>query len=685
MRVRFFSAALLIPGAVIAAEGMWPLDNLPVSRLQAEYNFTPGRNWVDHVMRASARIAGGCSASFVSKDGLVMTNHHCAAACVSQLSTAKKNFVVDGFLARSRREEARCPEIELNRLERITDVTDRVKGAVAGLDGEAFKLAKNAIEAKLSSACVGTERETARCDVVDLYHGGLYHLYKYHRFQDVRLVWVPEQAIAFFGGDPDNFNFPRYDLDAAMLRAYENGKPARMKDFLAFSKAGAEAGEMVFVSGHPGSTQRQLTMSQLDTFRDIRLFGGLLRLAEERGILEQYGKLGPEAARTAENDLFGIENSYKASLGELKALLDPALMKQKQKEESDLRSFVASQPALQAKAGGAWDAIDKAQQVYRDIETRYSAIELARAFTSRYFTHARQLVRGVEERAKPDADRLPEFTDSHLPEVEQRLFSTAPIYPEFENVRLGWSLTKMRELLGADDPFVHQVLGRKSPDQVGAALIAGTRLGDPAVRKALWRGGKEAIAKSDDLFIKLALAVDPAARAVRKRYEREVESVVQKNTELIAQARFAQRGTSAYPDATFTLRLSYGEVIGWDEGGRMIPPFTDFAGAFARDTGVDPFALPASWHAAKSKLDLTQRFNFVTDNDIIGGNSGSPMINRNGEIVGLIFDGNIHSLGGAFWFDGRNNRAVAVHSGAILETLNKVYGAFDLAREIAGQ
>jgi Peptidase S46 len=685
MRIRFFSAALLIPGAVIAAEGMWPLDNLPASRLQAEYNFTPDRNWVDHVMRASARIAGGCSASFVSKDGLVMTNHHCAAACVDQLSTASKNLVADGFLAHRRQEEVRCPEIELNRLEQITDVTDRVKGAIAGLDGEAFKNAKNAIEAKLSSACVGRERETARCDVVDLYHGGLYHLYKYHRFQDVRLVWVPERSIAFFGGDPDNFNFPRYDLDIAMLRAYENGKPARVKDFFTFSKAGAEAGEMVFVSGHPGSTQRQLTVSELDTFRDLRLFGGLLRLAEERGILEQYSKLGPEAARIAEDDLFGIENGYKAYLGELKALLDPALMKQKQREESDLRSFVASQPALRAKAGGAWDAIEKAQQAYRDVEAQYSAIEGARAFAGHYFRYARALVRGAEERAKPDADRLPEFTDSHLPEVEQRLFSTAPIYPEFENVRLGWSLTKMRELLGADDPFVHQVLGRKSPDQVGAALIAGTKLGDPAVRKALWTGGKEAIAKSDDPFIKLALAVDPAARAIRKRYEREVESVVQKNTELIAQARFAQRGTSAYPDATFTLRLSYGEVTGWNEGGRKIPPFTDFAGAFARDTGVDPFALPASWHAAKGKLNLAQRFNFVTDNDIIGGNSGSPMINRNGEIVGLIFDGNIHSLGGAFWFDGRYNRAVAVHSGAILEALNKVYGGFDLAREIAGQ
>ena len=361
------------------------------------------------------------------------------------------------------------------------------------------------------------------------------------------------------------------------------------------------------------------------------------------------------------------------------------MIKQKQKEESDLRRFVASRPALRTRVGGAWDAIEKAQRAYREIEAHYSAIEGARAFNSRYFTYARALARGAEERAKPDADRLPEFTDSRLPELEQRLFSTAPVYPEYETVKLGWSLTKMRELLGADDPFVHQLLGRKSPDQVGTALIAGTGLGDPAVRKALWAGGKEAIAKSDDPFIRLALAVDPAARAIRKRYEREVESVVQKNTELIAQARFARYGTGAYPDATFTLRLSYGEVAGWSEGGRTVPPFTDFAGAFARDTGVVPFALPASWQAAKSELNLAQRFNFSTSNDIIGGNSGSPVINRNGEIVGLIFDGNIHSLGGAFWFDGRTNRAVAVHSGAILEALEKVYGASDLAREITGQ
>src|SRR5438477_8662523 len=325
---------------------MWPLDNLPAPRLKAEHGFTPGKEWVDHVMRASARIAGGCSASFVSRDGLVMTNHHCAAACVSQLSSAKKNFIAEGFLARNREEEVRCPEIEVNRLERISDVTGQVKGAVAGLDGEAFKLAKNAVEAKLSSACVGAERETARCDVVDLYHGGLYHLYRYRRFQDVRLAFAPELAIAFFGGDPDNFNFPRYDLDIALLRVYENGGPARLKDFFPFSKAGGGAGEMVFVSGHPGSTQRQLTMSELETFRDVRLIGGLLRLAEERGILEQYGKLGPEAARISENDLFGIEYSYQVLVGGVYARRDPALVKHKQKEEDELRAFVASRPAL---------------------------------------------------------------------------------------------------------------------------------------------------------------------------------------------------------------------------------------------------------------------------------------------------------------------------------------------------
>ena len=667
---------------VQAAEGMWTLDQLPASRMQSEFNFTPAAPLVERMMRASVRLAGGCSGSFVSGDGLVMTNHHCAAQCIEQLSTAKKNFINDGFLAKSREEEVRCPEIELNRLERITDVTARVKQATAGLEGAAFKQAQTAIEAQLTSECVGSERATVRCDVVDLYRGGRYDLYQYHRFQDARLVFAPELAVAFFGGDPDNFNFPRYDMDISVLRAYENGKPALIKDFFPFSKAGADTGEMVFTLGHPGSTQRQLTMAQLDTTRDLVLIDGLLRLSEERGVLQQYAKLSPEAERTAQTEIFGVENSYKAVYGELKALLDPALIRQKQEDEVALRKFVDADPALRATTGGAWTAIESAQRAYRDMNIEYQMLARARAFGGVYFNYARTLVRAAAERALPNPQRLPEFTESRLPSVEQHLFSTAPIYPEFEKVLLGLSLTKMRERLGADHPAVKQVLGKQSPDQLAAALIDRTTLGDVAVRKALWTGGAAAVMQSADPFVKLAIALDPEARALRKRYEKEVESVTQKNAELVAQARFKRDGLNAYPDATFTLRLSYGEVAGWTENGKQVPPFTKVAGIFERDTGVVPFALPPSWHAAKGRLNMNQQFDFVSTNDIIGGNSGSPMINRKGEIVGLIFDGNIHSLGGAFGYDKRLNRAVAVHSGLLLEAMEKVYHADALVKEI---
>ena len=684
MRIHWLLAALVIPGLSMAAEGMWTLDNLPTKKIQAEYGFTPNAEWANHAMLGSVRIAGGCSASFISKDGLVMTNHHCAQACLSQLSTAKQNYIKDGFLAKAREDEAKCPEIELNRLEQIKDVTTEVKKATAGLDGEKFKLAQNAVNAQLTSACVGNDKDMTRCDVVDLYHGGRYHLYKYHRFQDTRVVWAPEFAAAFFGGDPDNFNFPRYNLDITLLRAYENGKPAVVKDFFPFNKDGAKEGELVFVTGHPGSTQRQLSMAQLITLRDTGLIPRLQQLAELRGVLTQYGKTSPEAARTSESLLFGIENSYKALNGQLSALLDAELIRKMQADETALRKFVASKASLKASTGGAWDAIEKAELAYRNMQKPFQMIEGSQAFNSNHYRFARTLVRGADERVKPNGERLPEFADARLPEVEQRLFSKAPVYPEFEKVKLTFSLTKMREILGADSAYVKQVLGKQSPEQLAAAMVDGSKLADPAVRKALWTGGKDAVAKSDDPFIKLALALDADSRAMRKRYEKEVDSVVQKNSELISQARFAMQGTGAYPDATFTLRLSYGEVKGWNEAGSKVTPFTNFAGAFARDTGADPFALPASWHAKKDKLDLSKPYNFVTTNDIIGGNSGSPVINKKGEVVGLIFDGNIHSLGGAFWFDPRYNRSVAVHSGAILEALDKIYGASELTREIAG-
>lgn len=551
-----------------AAEGMWTLDNLPRNELKARYDFEPTRAWVDKVMRASVRLAQGCSGSFVSPSGLAMTNHHCVVRCVEGLSSPDKNYLRDGYLAANREAELKCPELELNRLEQITDVTATIKAAVQGREGEAFKLALNATKAGLTSACTGNAKATVRCDVVELYHGGLYHLYRYHRFQDVRLVWAPEQAAAFFGGDPDNFNFPRYDLDIAFLRAYENGKPARVQDYFIFNASGAVPGELTFVTGHPGSTQRELTVAQLRTLRDQRYLRDLQLFAEQRGLLQQYQKTGTEPARVAAGDVFSIENTIKARRGAMTALQDEALWQKKRDGETSLQQYVAGRSELRGTAG-AWDAIARAEAVYQEIGVEHYFVESGRGLGSKYFGFARSLVRGAAERAKPDADRLPEFTEAQLPSVEQSLFSTAPVYADYERVKFAWSLTKLREWLGADHAVVRQVLGTESPEQLAERLVTGTRLGDPAVRKALWEN-PAALATSDDPIIQLARRVDDEARRIRRRYESEIEAVEQRAGQAIAEARFEQLGASVYPDATFTLRLSYGEVRGWQEPGGEI-------------------------------------------------------------------------------------------------------------------
>lgn len=676
--------SMLASTTTFAAEGMWTLDNLPTARMQERYGFTPPAGWVDKVMKSSARLAGGCSGSFVSADGLVMTNHHCAESCIQQLSTAAKNYTADGFLAKKREEEPRCPEIELNRLEQITDVTAQVQAATAGKDGMAFQQAQDAVSATLKKDCAGGDPKL-RCDLVTLYQGGRYQLYKYHKFDDVRLVFAPEFAIAFFGGDPDNFNFPRYNLDVAMLRAYEDGKPAKVKDFFRFAASGAKEGDMAFTVGHPGRTQRQLTVAQLTALRDQFAEDLLPRFFEFRGVLLQYAKAGPEQARTANSLLFRVENGVKVFRGELQALDSPALMATKRAEEDQLKAFVDSRPELKAEVGDAWGEIARAQVAAHDLAPVYSTVGQGTGFQSAYFRYARMLVRGAAERAKPNPQRLREFADSGLPEVEQELKSSAPVYPEFEKVTFGWSLTKLREVLGADDATVKQVLGRESPDALAARLIGATKLGDPAERMKLWTGGQAAIDASDDPFIKLALQVDPQARQVRQQYESQVSAVERKAAERIARARFAQTGTGQYPDATFTLRLSYGEVKGWTERGKPVVPFTQMQGVFDRATGAAPFALPPSWLAAKDRIPAATPFDLVTTNDIIGGNSGSPLINRDAEIIGLIFDGNIHSLGGAFFYDERVNRAVAVDATALTTALSTIYDAKFLSDELLGR
>ncbi len=671
--------ALIATSPAWAAEGMWTLDNLPADKIAKEYGFRPDADWSRHAMRASARLAGGCSGSYVSPDGLVLTNHHCVVRCIEDNSTASQNLLQSGFIAKARGEELQCPGFELNRLEDIRDVTAAVQGALKGLSGERYVQAERAVTAKLTAECVGGDPKTTRCDIVDLYHGGRYHLYRYHRFQDVRLAFAPEAAIAHFGGDPDNFNFPRYALDAALLRAYENGRPAVIKDHFKLNPAGAAEGELVFVTGHPGHTDRQLTVAQLEARRDLDLTQGLLVLAEKRGVLTEYQRSSADAARLSASDLHGVENSFKALNGQLKALQDAAFWQAKAKEENALKTALAKQPGAQA--GDPWQAIAAATQTYRGLYNEYRTYEGRQPFWSRYFLLARTLVRGAAERAKPDAERLPEFSSASLPRQEQLLFSAAPIDPGYERLKLAWALTKLREWLGTDDPRVQAVLGKESPDQLAARLVT-TRLGDIAFRRALWQGGAAAIAASDDPMIVLARTVEPHALAVKKRMDEQVDAVIRRQTERIAAARFALSGTETYPDATFTLRLSYGEVRGWNENGKTIPAMTRIDGAFARATGADPYSLPASWLAKRPLLNPAQAFDFATTNDIIGGNSGSPVINRRQEVVGLAFDGNIHSLGGDYWYDVRVNRAVAVHSGAIIEALEKLYDGQPLVREL---
>jgi V8-like Glu-specific endopeptidase len=661
---------------------MWTLDNLPKAHLKATYSFEPTKKWIDSAQRSAVRLAGGCSASFISPNGLVLTNHHCARECIDQLSSSAKNYVRDGFIAKTIEDELKCPVQEVNRLEKVTDVTDIIKAATEGTSGEVFSKNQKAAKSKLESECVGKNAASIRCDLVELYHGGRYALYQYRRFQDVRLVWAPEEQIAFFGGDPDNFNFPRFDLDASVFRVYENGKPLKVLDYFPFSKNGAKENELVMTLGHPGSTQRSFTVAQLERLRDVDLIPRLLYSSELRGVINQFASQGEEQARISRDDLFGIENGLKARKGMLQALLDPAVMDAKRKSEADLRAFVEADATRLAKYGKAWSEIAAAQQVHKAMITQKNFFEGSWAFSSSYFFYARVLVRAAAERNKPNGERLREYTESALPNLAQRVTGDSPVYPELETVTFTFSLEKMREWIGVDNSIVRELLGQESPETMAKRMIHATTLGDVKVRKALWDGGQNAIDASTDPFILLAKKVDAYSRELRLKYESDVEAVENKNAELVAAATFEKYGTSVYPDATFSLRLSDGVVKGWEYLGEKVDPFTSIDGAFKRHTGAYPFDLPQSWLDAKSLLNVKQSLNFVSTNDIIGGNSGSPIINRNAEIVGLVFDGNIHSLGGAYWFDESLNRTVSVHSGAILEALKKVYKADRLVKEI---
>ena len=684
--VAVVAVVVFAPFSARAEEGMWTFDGFPKAVVAEKYGVKIDDAWLAHLRSSSVRLEGGCSGSFVSPRGLVLTNHHCTDKCIQGLSTAENDLIAHGFLAKSAAEERQCEAFQVSVLMSLRDVTNDVLTASQGLDGAAAGKAQDAAKTRIEEACEKEAKdEHVRCEVRDFYQGGQFRLFTYRRYTDVRLVFAPELAIANFGGDPDNFNFPRFNLDMALLRVYDDGKPLAPERFLAWDLDGAAAGEPVFVSGHPGQTNRLWTVEQLKTQRDVVFPHRLLVASEYRGRLIEFSRRGPEPQRIALDALLGVENGLKVRRGQMTALLDDRVLAKKAAEEAALAKNVetSNDPKVRA-ALGAWDEIARAERTYREIYLRHRLLEQRAGFDGDLFEHARRLVRGAVERQRPNGERLREYTESALRRIELDLGSKAPIHLELESLRLGFSLDKMREWLGPDDPIVRSVLGNDTPEQVAAAAVLGTSLHQVEVRLALWKGGAEAIAASQDPMIALALKVDAASRAVRNRFEGEVDAVEKAAAERIPRARFALLGTSVYPDANFTLRLSYGAVAGWHEGDHEVPPFTTFGGTFARATGKDPFLLPPSWLAAKNRLDLSTPFNFVATTDIIGGNSGSPMVGRDGKVVGLVFDGNIHSTAGGLFYDETLNRTVAVHSTGILEALRKVYGAEALAAELAG-
>jgi len=687
MRRSFALGAVLLAAvgvavsAALADEGMWTFDNFPSARVKELYGFAPDQKWLDRVQKTSVRLESGCSGAVVSKDGLVLTNHHCVSDCTIDLSSPGNDYQADGFYTQARRDEKICPGAEASILQSISDVTARVKAATANVAPSAASAARASVISAIESETCGDDRRR-RCQVVDLYRGGQYKLYVYDRYDDVRLAFAPEMQAGFFGGDPDNFNFPRYALDMALLRLYRDGQPAKFTDPLKIDPAGPKAGDLVFVSGHPGTTQRLLTVSQLEFQRDHFLPWRIEDLAQYRGTLINEGTKGEEEARQVNDALQGVENGLKVFRGQRGALVEPSFFSVKLGQEQRLRDALAADAGLRAKYGDPFADIAAISADQKRLYLPYQSLEQRLGGGSVLLADARILYRGAAERAKAEGARLPEYTSTRLAAAERRLLAEAVILPVLERVQIAFWLDKTREYLGPDHPAVKAMFGARTSRQIADDIVANSQIGDTGFRKRLWENPAQATG-SNDPAIALVRLMDEAARSARKAYEEKVTGPSSVAAERIASLRFDVLGQNIYPDATFTLRLSYGVVQGWDDPVHgKVEPFTYMSGLWKRATGAFPFNLAKSWVGKEGRIPGDLQFDFVSTNDITGGNSGSPVLSTAGRVIGLAFDGNIHSTGGSYGFDPALNRTVSVSSQAIIGALRHIYGATALVDEL---
>ncbi len=675
--------ALLMNPSLIADEGMWTFDNLPLKLLKEKYGFEPSQEWIDHLRLSCVRINDGGSGAFVSPQGLVLTNQHVMRGQLQKLSTPQNDYVKNGFLALNSADEIRCPDVELNVLIDMLNVTERVQNAARGLNDQEGLRARAAEIARIQKESF--DSTGLRSDVVTLYRGGEYWLYRYRKYTDVRLVFAAEQQIAFYGGYLDNFTYPRYELDMALVRVYENGKPLESKHYLKWNSRGVTDGELVFVVGHPGSTDRLMTMAQLETQRDVVLPMLLQSLNRRLNTLKNYATAGSEQARQVVAAISGTENSIKAITGEYNGLLDQSLMKQKQLDEDKFRNAVNGKPEWKKGYGSAWSDLAKVQKKYTGL---YKTMRFRSLPNNSMANTALRMVRYASEAKRPDAERMGGYRDAQLEGLKMSFLSTVPVYTELEEKLLANSLAEALDQLGSDDAFVKACLNGRTAEAVAAELIKGSRLNDPAFRKSLIDGGFAAIDASNDPLLALARRIDPLMREAWRNFQEQVSSVEEAAAEKIGKARFDVYGKSLYPDATFTLRFAYGTVKGYPSNGTLAQPVTTYYGLYDRALGFglkEPFHLPARYMDRKDKIDLSTPSNFASTCDIIGGNSGSPVINKNGEVVGLIHDGNMEGLVGNFFYNDATGRAVSDHSAGMIMALRKLYDADKIADELEGK